>query len=142
MTSRFKMMSGLVPATYQGSWALPAQAEKVCSSHQSAHYSAHLGQPSNLVVLRLDGWNPHGLWLRQPPNLANLNAHAHMRTYARIRVRRVHAAFPLSHKTLKQVGLVGRLANPASMRVSAVQPIDQPFSGWVISNRGGRNGQG
>jgi hypothetical protein len=142
MTSRFKPVSGLVPATYQGSWALPAQAEKVCSSHQSAHCSTNLGQPSNLVVFRLDGWNPHGLWLRQPPNLANLHAHTRMRTRARIRAQRVVAAFVTVHKTQIQVRLVGRLANPASMRVSAVQPSVQPFSGWVTPKQGGRNGQG
>jgi hypothetical protein len=38
-------MCGFVPAAYQGSRALTAQAEKVRSSHQSAHFPV---QPSNL----------------------------------------------------------------------------------------------
>lgn len=71
----------------QGSWAPCAQAEKAELQAARSDISTWLDHPSSLVNLRLDGWNPHGMRPRQPPNLANQAAQAHMRTHARIRAR-------------------------------------------------------
>ena len=65
----------------QGSRAVSLQAEKA----DALDFSDTRLTPSNLRFLRLDGCNPHGYWLCQPPNLANLfhsRTHARMRAYA------------------------------------------------------------
>lgn len=92
----------------QGSWAPCAQAEKAELRAAVRVTSTGLDHPSNLVNLRLDGWNPHGIRPRQPPNLANLAAQAHMRTHARIRARVwSFSANPFPAKTRNRLGRLG-----------------------------------
>ena len=81
------VMGDVVAIVCQGSWAPCAQAEKAELLAARSDISAWLDHPSNLANFRLDGWNPHGMQPRQPPSLANPDAQAHTRTYARIRVR-------------------------------------------------------
>jgi len=123
-----QLIGAAASANCQGSRVPSAQAEKALSSALISPTSAPCGQSSNLYVLRLDDWNPHKHWLRQPPNLANLHARTRTRIHARIRVR----VSLLSHRTKKQVGEVGRLAGLESMRVSAVQPFVLPSCGWTV----------
>jgi hypothetical protein len=68
---------------YQRSCAAALQAEKVnaLASMRSCP------TPSNPCFYRLDGWNPHVHWRRQPPNLANLfssRTHVRRRAYTRV----------------------------------------------------------
>lgn len=85
MTSRFNVMGDATAIDCQGSRAPSAQAEKAELLMNRSDISTKLAKPSNLSILRLDGWNPHGYWPRQPPNLANQPAQAHTPACARIR---------------------------------------------------------
>lgn len=123
---------------HQGSRAQKAQAEKVLLSVGIAGLAVQAGQPSNLAVLRLDGWNPHGYWLRQPPNLANRNAHTSMRTRARIRVRRVPALLLPFPRNL-EIGWEGWEVGKPSIHAGFSRPTYCPtFSrlGEVIQSKG------
>jgi hypothetical protein len=99
---------GVMTMVCQGSRALNAQAEKAEWSSISIKCRTTYGHPSNLDKYRLDGWNPHGYWLRQPPNLANLHAHTRTRTHARIRARAndvLHFSYPI--KLENRLGWLG-----------------------------------
>ena len=98
---------GIMPAADQGSWVLSAPAEKVEPSILRGPNGVQPGQPSNLPKNRLDGQNPRGYWLRQPPNLANLSAHRCAPAHARIRVRRSSYGFSVLQQN-QQTGWEGR----------------------------------
>lgn len=83
----FNVMGDVAAIVCQGSWAPCAHAEKAELQATRSDISARLDHPSNLANFRLDGWNPHGMRPRQPPNHASPDAQAHMRTHARIRAR-------------------------------------------------------
>lgn len=104
----------------QGSWAPCAQAEKAELRAALRVTSTRLGHPSNLVNFRLDGWNPHGMRSRQPPNLANPAAQAHMRTHARIRAR--VWPFSANHFPVKPRNRLGRLGGWQSKQPYGFQP--------------------
>ena len=104
----------------QGSWAPCAQAEKAELRAVVRVTSTRLGHPSNLVNLRLDGWNPHEQRPRQPPNLANPTAPAHMRTHARIRAR--VWPFSVNPFPVKPRNRLGRLGGWQSKQPCGIQP--------------------
>ena len=102
------VMGDVAAIVCQGSWAPCAQAEKAELRAAVRVTSTRLDHPSNLVNLRLDGWNPHGMRPRQPPNLANPAAQAHMRTHARIRARVwPFSANPFPVKPRNRLGRLG-----------------------------------
>jgi len=104
----------------QGSWAPCAQAEKAELRAAVRVTSTRLDHPSNLANLRLDGWNLRGMRPRQPPNLANPAAQAHMRTHARIRAR----VWPFSTNSfpVKPRNRLGRLGGWQSKQPCGFQP--------------------
>ena len=109
----------------QGSWAPCAQAEKAELRAAVRVTSTRLDHPSNLVNLRLDGCNPHGMRPRQPPNLANPAAQAHMRTHARIRARVwLFSANPFPVKPRNRLGRLGGWQNqqPCGFQPSNLLP--------------------
>lgn len=114
------VMGDVIAIVCQGSWAPYAQAEKAELQAARSDISAWLDHPSNLANLRLDGWNPHGMRPRQPPNLANPDAQAHMRTHARIRAR----AWPFSINPFpdKSRNRLGRLGGWQSNQPCGFQP--------------------
>ena len=102
------VMGDVAAIVCQGSWAPWAQAEKAELHVARTDISARLDHPSNLANFRLDGWNPHGMRLRQPPNLANPDAQAHMRTHARIRAHVwSFSTDPLPVKPRNRLGRLG-----------------------------------
>ena len=104
----FNVMGDVAAIVCQGSWAPCAQAEKAELQAHDRPISARLDHPSNLAILRLDGWNPHEQRPRQPPNLANRTAPAHTRTCARIRAcAGLFSAFPLPVKLRNRLGRLG-----------------------------------
>lgn len=114
------VMGDVAAIVCQGSWAPWAQAEKAELHVARTDISARLDHPSNLANFRLDGWNPHGMRLRQPPNLANPDAQAHMRTYARIRAR--VWPFSINPFPVKPRNRLGRLGGWQSKQPCGFQP--------------------
>ena len=104
----------------QGSWAPCAPAEKAELRAAVRVTSTGLDHPSNLVNLRLDGWNPHEQRPRQPPNLANQTALAHTRTCARIRA--CAGLFPAFTLPVKSRNRLGRLGGWQSKQPCGFQP--------------------
>lgn len=125
MICRCSQASDEMSVAHQGSWAQKAQAEKVLLSVEIAGLAVQAGQPSNLAVFRLDGWNPHGYWLRQPPNLANRHAHTYMRASARIRVRQVIALLPPFPRNL-EIGWEGWEVGKPSIHAGFSRPTYCP----------------
>lgn len=114
------VMGDVAAIVCQGSWAPCAQAEKAELRAARSDISVWLDRTSNLANLRLDGWNPHGMRPRQPPNLANPDAQAHMRTHARIRAR--VWPFSINPFPVKPRNRLGRLGGWQSKQPSGFQP--------------------
>lgn len=116
----FNVMGDVAAIVCQGSWAPCAQAEKAELRAARSDISARLDHPSNLANLRLDGWNPHRMWPRQPPNLANSDAQAHTHACARIRVR--VWSFSITPFPVKPRNSLGRLGGCQSKQPCGFQP--------------------
>ena len=114
------VMGDVAAIVCQGSWAPCAQTEKAELRSTRAGISTRLDHPSNLAILRLDGWNPHGMRPRQPPNLANPDAQARMRTHARIRAR--VWSFSTNPLPVKPRNRLGRLGGWQSKQTCGFQP--------------------
>ena len=114
------VMGDVVAIVCQGSWAPWAQAEKAELQATRSDISTRLDHPSNLANFRLDGCSPHGMRPRQPPNRANPDAQAHMRTHARIRAR--VWSFSTNPLPVKPGNRLGRLGGWQSKQPSGFQP--------------------
>ena len=130
------VMGDVAAIVCQGSWAPWAQAEKAELQAARSDISTRLDHPSNLANLRLDGWNPHGMSLRQPPNLANPDAQAHMRTHARIRA----CVWPFSINLLpvKPRNRLGRLGGWQGKQPCGFQPSNLLASLSQVGRNNGR----
>ena len=106
MTSQFKHPLDNLSVMHQGSRALDAQAEKVLLPVGIAWFGAKHGWPPNLPVLRLGESSPTPVWVRQPPNLANQNAHTCTRTRT---YTRAHWLLFGLHHPVKLKSRLGRL---------------------------------
>lgn len=109
MTFQFNNLTGILPLGIgQGSCAQFARAEKAASSVRCSVKTTRLANSSNLQLLRLDGCNPHGYRLRQPPNLANLHAHpCTTRTHAYTCASAPAWGFYFSRKLKNRLGRLG-----------------------------------
>ena len=114
------VMGDVAAIVCQGSWAPCAQAEKAELQAARSDISTRLDHPSNLANFRLDGWNPHRMRLRQPPNLANPDAQAHTHTCARIRVR--VWPFSITPFPVKPRNRLGRLGGWQNQQPCGFQP--------------------
>jgi hypothetical protein len=136
MLSLTNILDGLMTTVCQGSRALDAQAEKAEWSFMQSRISTNSAHPSNLVKLRLDGWNPHGYRLRQPPNLAN--QHAHPRTRIRARVGNV----PTPALPIKLKNRLGRLGGWRSEGSCGFQPSNLLSNLFEVGMTRGKKGVG
>ncbi len=132
----FNVMGDVAVIVCQGSWAPCAQAEKAELQVARSDISAWLDHPSNLANLRLDGWNPHRMRPRQPPNLANPDAQAHTRTYARIRVR--VWPFSINPFPVKPRNRLGRLGGWQSKQACGFQPSNLLANLFQVGRNNGR----
>jgi hypothetical protein len=126
----------VVTMVCQGSRALNAQAEKAESLQYQFEILSNAANSSNLPFLRLDGWNPHGYSLRQPPNLANPHARTCARTHARIRAH-AKLIFKTSFQLNLEIGWVGWEVGSALIPLAFFRPTFRPtFSGLGASTKG------